>query len=344
MGDEETRIREYEEKLQLESLKRKVSMMKFPAPEKKKSKLSFSKSLSSLGNHNLKSEPRELPAQVKLKTSAKTIKLPTIVTEVTKSRIVEKPWKFATKNVDECQICSNHLFSVCHPHISTAIERRKSVEEESYFCNICAATHSLKEKGRRRIVLGASTLHNVWKENTYTPGYHVDFDCIIGGEIHDVHESFLNQYSEEKEAMDIILACGVNNVPTVETAQTIIFQLRSLIKSIEEQNRDNRAVVATLVYAPKYCDVGVPPSRNMLEKVREVNRWILEYNKEATGVQFDLGKHGVEGEPGEGEVKHLYGDWREPSIDRKLHFAAAIKQKIATQIIAVFEDLDKEGI
>jgi len=340
--DEETRIREYEEKLQLETLKRKVSAMKFPAPERKKPKLAFSKSLSTLNN---KAEPPpEMPLQVKLKTTAKAVKLPMQISDTSKSRLVEKPWKFSTKNVDECAICSNDLFSVCHPHISTAAEREKEAESETFSCSICRKNHEKKEKGRRKIVLGNSTLHNLWKESTYEPGFHIDFDCIIGGQIHDVHAAFLHQYALDTEAMDIIIACGVDNVPTTESASTIIFQLRSLVKTIEEHNRDNRVVIATMLYAPKYCDLGVPPSRNMLAKVREINSWILEYNCEATGLQLDLSLHGVEGDPSQGEVKHRYQDWREPSIDRKLHFAPAVKAKIATQLIGVFNGLDEEGI
>ena len=60
MAEDEERIREYEERVQLETLKRwqvspefkitylirKVSMMKFPAPEKKKPKLAFSANIS----------------------------------------------------------------------------------------------------------------------------------------------------------------------------------------------------------------------------------------------------------------------------------------------------------
>ena len=44
------------------------------------------------------------------------------------------------------------------------------------------------------------------------------------------------------------------------------------------------------------------------------------------------------------QVKHQYSDWREPSIDRKLHFSAPVKAVIAGQLVAVFEGLDREGI
>ena len=40
-------------------------------------------------------------------------------------------------------------------------------------------------------------------------------------------------------------------------------------------------------------------------KVRTVNRWIAEFNREATGVQLDLGVYGIEGDPMVGEVKIL---------------------------------------
>lgn len=284
MEEQEARHREYEEKLQLESLKRKVSSMKFPAPERKKPKMSFSKSLSGLkplpvgGKKLFGPEPdpqqtQQIPEQLREKSAAKTVTVPISMSQASKSRIVNKPWKFATKNVAECEICSNDLFSVCHPHISSVGERLAE-EGEVFRCSVCKKTHNKEERGKRRVVLGSSTLHNIWNESTYRPDFHVDFDCIIGGQIHDVHAAFLTQYSGETAAMDIVLACGVNNVNTTNTAQDIIFQFRSFVKSIEEQNRDNHVVVASLLYAPKYCDAGVPSSRNMLEKVREVNRWV----------------------------------------------------------------------
>jgi len=343
---DEERIREYEERLQLESLKRKVSMMKFPARENKKPKLAFSKSLSSLGS----APPRppalaaHTPLQLKLKSSAKATKLPEIkLSQASKSRIADKPWKFATKNVDECGICSDALFSLCHPHVSSAAERRRA-EGATFPCSTCRTTHPKQEQGKRRVLLGSSTLHNLWKEATFAPGHHVDFDCIIGGRVHDVHAAFLEQYLEEPLPMDVVLACGVDNLPTADTAGDIVFSLQSFIKSIKEQNRDNRVVVASLPFAPKYCDVGVPPSRNMVAKVRQVNTWVDGYNRAATGLELALARVGVEGDPAEGEVRHVYSDWREPSIDRKLHLAAGARAQVAASLVEVYRGLDREGI
>ena len=42
--------------------------------------------------------------------------------------------------------------------------------------------HSLVLDGRRlSVVLGSSTLHNLWRVEQYRPNYHIDFDTIIGG-------------------------------------------------------------------------------------------------------------------------------------------------------------------
>ena len=49
-----------------------------------------------------------------------------------------------------------------------------------YVYNFKKSTNCTLENGRLSIVLGSSTLHNIWKEKTYKPSTHIDFDCIIG--------------------------------------------------------------------------------------------------------------------------------------------------------------------
>ena len=50
---------------------------------------------------------------------------------------------------------------------------------------------------------------------------------ISGGQIHDVHASFLYQYATTKEPMNIIIACGVDNVMSGDSSWSIIFQVKS---------------------------------------------------------------------------------------------------------------------
>jgi hypothetical protein len=52
-----------------------------------------------------------------------------------------------------------------------------------------------------------------WIRNT---GY---MPCIPGGQIHDVHYAFMAQYEGIQTPMDVVLACGVNNMPTTDTAE-----------------------------------------------------------------------------------------------------------------------------
>ena len=105
----------------------------------------------------------------------------------------------------------------------------------------------------------------------------------------------------------MVVACGNNNIPTTDSGQDIIIQLCSLVLSIKRQNKNNKVVLASLLYAPKYCDKSLPASRNMLDKVRTVNEWIKEFNSDETGIQFDLSKYGVMRDPSIGdEILHCY--------------------------------------
>merc|ERR1712032_1071558 len=72
-------------------------------------------------------EVMEMPQQLKMKSASKAVKLNVNMSQASKARIVDKPWKFSTKNVDECNICSNELFSVCHPHISRLKVKKEKV-------------------------------------------------------------------------------------------------------------------------------------------------------------------------------------------------------------------------
>ena len=67
----------------------------------------------------------------------------------------------------------------------------------------------------------------------------------------DTHYSFLTRLSGWPGRADIVLAVGNNNVGTEDTADQIVFQLTSLIRSIRRHNSANRIVIASLLFAPK---------------------------------------------------------------------------------------------
>ena len=232
---------------------------------------------------------------------------------------VSQPWIFATKPVAECGPCSNEIFSVRHPHITNL---------------------GLQGGGQANILLGSSTLHNVWRCPAFRGVQQFHHDIIIGGRVHDSHYSYLQHSQGAEGAAVVVVACGNNNIPTSDTGQDIIVQLLSLVMSIKRQNKNNQVVLASLLYAPKYCDQSLPASRNMLEKVRTVNRWIRDFNSDETGVQLDLGQYGVRGDPTRGDhINHCYTDWREPAVEKKLHLTDRVKNEIAEDLVRVFKRL-----
>ena len=103
---------------------------------------------------------------------------------------------------------------MCHPHISTLDQTNQKLRQirsikDPVWCQICfkkcqeVSNFKIFPKIRRKLVMGSSTLAHLWKSNGYKGNcdFHVDFDCIIGGQIHDVHLSFERQYKGESHTV-----------------------------------------------------------------------------------------------------------------------------------------------
>jgi len=270
--------------------------------------------------------------------------------------------KFSTKDCEECTICSDEVFEVNHPHISTVKQLQEKLPAQvptsvamriPIWCQICQKKHRDPKidpnVGRLKVVLGSSTLAHLWKTEGYQNGFHIDFDCIIGGQIHDIHLSYNRQYRDVAKPMDIILACGMNNIPSGrDSSKNIVLQLKSLLKSIKRHtknhdlNTENRVVICPLLFAPKFCSNRLPPAENHLSKIIGVNKWIKKYNRKNTGLQINMDKKGVQEVPNgvNDPIEHVYEDWNEPEWTRMLHLSTEAKSSIATEVITVFEKLD----
>ena len=89
---------------------------------------------------------------------------------------------------------------------------------------------------------------------------------------------------------NIIVAAGLNNIPSQCTADEIILKLKSLISIIKSTG--NRISMCTLPYPPKFCS----HQRHALvnrEKIRKVNEFVEKFNA-SEGLPFvDLSKFGV---------------------------------------------------
>merc|ERR1719300_821069 len=217
------------------------------------------------------------------------------------------------------------------------------------WCMICRIKHPVIEsKDRMKIVLGSSTLAHLWKTQTFAQNirYHVDFDCIIGGQIHDVHASFMDQYFRIAQPLDIVLACGVNNILTPDSVTTIIRSYQSFVKDIQRHAKvnsvNNRVVICPILYAPKYCDDRLPPGNNYLTKVFEVNAWIHRFNETSSGIPMHLDSQGLVAVPtcSSDGVRHDYSKWREPTWNRMLHMGKEAQESAAQQLLQVFDILE----
>ena len=178
--------------------------------------------------------------------------------------------------------------------------------------------------GRKTIVVTSSTLCHLWRLQTFNPAVHVNFDCVIGGKVSDVHKMFMDVYGAYQSPLNVIICAGLNNIP-VHTAEETIKQMQSFAHSIHHLNEENSSVFSTLPYAPKFCDESMPNNEIMIQKVGKINKWITNYNMENTGLTLDLSKWGV-------PIKLKYDDWKEDEIRKKLHLSVLVKKTVAVDL------------
>ena len=178
--------------------------------------------------------------------------------------------------------------------------------------------------GRKTIVVTSSTLCHLWRLQTFNPADHVNFDCVIGGKVSDVHKMFMDVYGAYQSPLNVIICAGLNNIP-VHTAEETIKQMKAFIQSIHHLNEENSSVFSTLPYAPKFCDESMPNNEIMIEKLAKINKWITNYNMENTGLTLDLSKWGV-------PIKLKYDEWKEDEIRKKLHLSLFVKKTVAVDL------------
>ena len=183
------------------------------------------------------------------------------------------------------------------------------------------------------VVCSDSTLCHLWRVPTFNPVSPVNFDCVVGGTVIDVHKMFLNQYRNCESTLNVIACCGLNNIP-YKTARETITQMFCFQYSIHSMNKRSKVVFCSLPYPPKFCDTSVPNHLELIEKIETINKWIANFNEKETGLSFDLSKWGVEGDIlSTTELKLKYGDWKENDIRKKLHLSHHIKKSLQLRLM-----------
>ena len=88
------------------------------------------------------------------------------------------------------------------------------------------------------VVCSDSTLCHLWRVSTFNPVSPVNFDCVVGGTVIDVHKMFLDQYRNCESILNVIACCGLNNIP-YKTARETITQMFCFQYSIHSMNKRN---------------------------------------------------------------------------------------------------------
>ena len=195
------------------------------------------------------------------------------------------------------------------------------------------------------------------------PKLHFDIDTIVGGRVRDMTIALRRNYLHMPNRLEVVVVAGINNIGANDKAEKIIEDMKALKKVLEHHSEkwqhDPPSFVSfsTLMFAPKFCSLTVPPSppepwvaawvpppdfNNKAEEVKKVNDWVIETQRaegmglvrlDYTGIKrFKSGtkQHKFDNRVGAARI------WREDEVFKKLHFTMDVKLKIMDHIKTCF--------
>ena len=200
-----------------------------------------------------------------------------------------------------CTMCSdvgiNHTFR--HAHFSsTAIKRMSaSSKAKTFMCPVCKAPEPVNTPAAetRKVVLADSTLYAAW-DHMLPSKVHFDIDSIVGGRVKDMTRALKKNYLHLPNRLEIILVVGINNIGAGHKAEQIMNDMKELKAVLHEHSIKwnhspaSYAAFCTIMYAPKFCSLHVPPSppepwvaawtppatfQNRADEVKKVNDLII---------------------------------------------------------------------
>jgi hypothetical protein len=215
----------------------------------------------------------------------------------------------------------------------------------------------------RRIVLASSTLYGVWDHPMPSNTVHFDIDSIVGGKVRDMTTALKKNYLHMPNRVEVIVVAGINNIGAGEKAEQIVKEMEELKSVVNEHSSkwnhtpSSYVVFCTVILAPKFCSLYVPPSppepevaewtppasfQNKYEEVKKLNDLIIQMNRQETLQLVRLDYHGVKRFKS-GTVQHKFDNkpgatpvWREVQVFKKLHFTMENKLKIINYISNCF--------
>ena len=278
----------------------------------------------------------------------------------------------------QCNICSFRQPKpmtprpVFHRHFSsTEIRITQGVEwsttNRPYMCPTCEEFHPSRLSYGLNVCLGDSQLHEFHLPQDPSvkcrpDSLHVDWITIPGATIPTLDMAWQVDYAKYNRPMRVLLVAGINDLLKGGTFSTVTRDILALWHTIEEQNSfhpesPNELVVATLLNPPKltwFPDTGPsPPGHvNRLDEIRQINDWILEFNREhghntprfhRFGVK--VGRRFVNGEQVPLHV-HQLRRWRQSeAVGDMVHLNDYWRTRLGASVVNHFKgELDTRGV
>ena len=268
-----------------------------------------------------------------------------------------------------CIMCSDTVKTRRHHHFSSTSVKRMlfSQHQTTYMCPMCQTPEptSFPPTETRRIVLCDSSLYGVWSKPTRSNIVHFDIDSIVGGKVQDLTTALIKNYLHMPNRVEIIVVAGINNIGAGDTAEQVARYMAVMKQIVRDHSTKWRhetpsyVSFCTVVLAPKYCSLQLPPNpgrpevalwvpppnfRNRYPEIKKLNEMIIAMNKEGGRdlkmVRMD--HHGTK-RLSSGAFQHKFDNvagaapiWREEDIFKKLHFTMDYRLKIVNYLSNCF--------
>ena len=181
--------------------------------------------------------------------------------------------------------------------------------------------------------------------------FHIEWLTVCDATISELEYAWIRDYNKQPRAMCILLSAGLEDLAMGRSSVShIIYSFMHFKQVVDEQNvkhpkTRNEFVISTVYNPPAYVwfqDNGNPPNnhRNMLDTIKELNSWIVLFNKE-NGKETTSRFHSFGVRDGwifnpEGRKvrrkKHIMAQWSKEPILTRVHLIDQIRIKVGVAV------------
>ena len=170
-------------------------------------------------------------------------------------------------------------------------------DTKTYMCTTCSTVHPARPEVGHNVLVGTSQLHNLHNPPSHISQrmppdpLHIDWITICDASIAELEHAWLRDYKNQTKSMRILLVAGLEDLARGKTRDQVVESLMHFKPTVvDRQSRKipgikNELVIATLLNPPKFVwfqDNGPQPRlhRNLLPDIKELNSWIVFFNKQ----------------------------------------------------------------